>query len=245
MPVILVSACGGTTLTHGGDAGEGGAEQGGAEQGGAEQGGAEQGGAGGAGAGESGGHSAGGAVQSSGGKTGRGGVAGSGGASSREPMQHRATPTTCGTPSPQPGSGGSSAGASPDEETCKLDSDCTMGKDGRCINGRIGLHCTYNACFADAECGDGQVCLCEGGMGSGSRCSVPGCRIDADCPGSWCSPSFGTCGNYSGVIGYQCHGPKDECVDDTDCGDGSFSAPYCAYDPMVAHWVCSASQCVG
>ncbi len=249
-PLALMSACGGTTLTRSGDGGAGGS-------GGP--------GVGGSGAVETGGRSAGGAVSGGGGAThGSGGVVsgaggsipgsggsvpGSGGSmlgsggKMHEPTKHRPAEVPCGT---RPNDGGSSdAGAPPSIETCAVDGDCSHGFNGRCISGRIGLHCTYDVCFGDGDCAEGAICMCSSAMSQGSHCSQPGCRIDADCPGSWCSPTFSSCGTYSGVIGYQCHTKADECTNDTDCAAGTSGAPYCMYEPMVAHWICSSSQCAG
>jgi hypothetical protein len=169
------------------------------------------------------------------GGAGNGGSSGGGGGVSREPEDHRPTEVTCGTR--PPGAGGVS---SPPTGDCAKDEDCTSGFNGRCT-GR-GMECEYDRCFADSDCESGSVCLCGAPAGTGNHCSEKGCRVDADCPGSWCSPTFGTCGNYSGVVGYACHTQSDECVDDADCGD---SGGYCWYSPMIAHWLCSTAQCVG
>ena len=125
-----------------------------------------------------------------------------------------------------------------------VDVDCKSGPNGRCISGRIGTYCTYDACFTDENCDPGAVCMCGMESGTGNHCSQPGCRVDADCPGSWCSPTFSSCGTFSGVVGYACHATADECVDDADC-TSTMKGIYCMYSPMVAHWVCSSSQCAG
>ena len=142
-------------------------------------------------------------------------------------------------PPPTGGSGGQ-----PLPGMCTVDTDCTMGANGRCIFGRVGKYCTYDACFKDADCGTRTVCMCGTPGGTGAHCGQPGCHIDADCPGSWCSPTFSSCGNYSGVVGYACHTPADECVNDADCS-AMGGAAYCMYMPSSAHWVCSISQCAG
>lgn len=172
----------------------------------------------------------------------RSGDAGAGG-SGHTPAKHRPRQVVCGTPPPG-GGGASSAGQQPAPEMCSVDSDCQTGPNGRCIFGRIGQYCTYDECFRDGDCASGEVCMCGASTGTGSHCSQAGCRTDSDCPGSYCSPTFGTCGNYSGVIAYQCHTSKDTCIDDADCASTGVGA-YCMYDPMVAHWVCSSSQCAG
>jgi hypothetical protein len=186
--------------------------------------------------------SAGGAI-ATGGTINTGGAAGSGGSVHREPAQHRATADFC-LVVPGNSAGGSAGTPFPDGE-CTVDADCTNGKNGRCV-AQHGTYCTYDTCYSDAECESGAACLCSTPGGRGNRCGELGCRVDADCPGSWCSPTFGTCGGFSGVIGYACHSNADECIDDSDCGDPiGVGAPYCAFSPMVGHWLCSTSACVG
>jgi hypothetical protein len=154
----------------------------------------------------------------------------------RKPANHRPTAEMCDherVPSaevPQPVSG------------CTTDAECTEGQNGRCGPNNRGIRtCNYDQCFSDSECKEGGPCIC-GGVEANNRCFPGDCRTDADCGASGsCSPSFGTCGNYSGVVAYYCHTCKDECIDDRDCRDGG----YCAYEPTVGHWKCSTSQCVG
>jgi hypothetical protein len=71
-------------------------------------------------------------------------------------------------------------------------------------------------------------------------CLGGNCRVDADCgPGGYCSPSFGSCGAYAGVVGYYCHTAKDKCVDDAEC------ASDCRYDTIMGAWACGTSSCAG
>jgi hypothetical protein len=247
--LLLLSACGGSFKSGsqgpgsagsadsggiGGDSSAAGGVSSGGSAAGAISGGANAGGA-------SGGADAGGASQ------GGASSAGTGGKVLREPTQHRPVALACGTrPTPVPtGSGGSAAGAPLPLPVCTTNGDCTAGPNGRCIPSRIGMTCSYDACFADADCASGSVCQCGPENGAGNHCSQPGCQVDADCPNSWCSPTFSSCGNYSGVVGYACHTAKDQCVNDADCAGASGLDAYCMYDPAVARWVCSSSQCVG
>jgi hypothetical protein len=217
---FLVCGCGGTA-TNGQEHASGGDSPGGAGVGGT-----SVGGAGGSSAGAS--------------------LGGSGGHVTREPTQHRAEATACGVPPPNTGAaGGSARGAAPPEQPCTENGECTSGPNGRCTFGRGGQYCSYDGCFADTDCLAGAVCMCSSPDGMGNRCSSPGCQVDADCPGSWCSPTFGTCGAYGGIQNYSCHTAADECVNDSDCSDGSPGAAYCMYDPLVTHWICSSTQCVG
>jgi hypothetical protein len=73
-------------------------------------------------------------------------------------------------------------------------------------------------------------------------CLTGNCRVDADCgPGGFCSPTWDlACGQSNGVVGYYCHTPRDTCVDDIDCVDGT-KAGYCAWS--VDRWRCSYSVC--
>jgi hypothetical protein len=126
---------------------------------------------------------------------------------------------------------------------CETDADCTTGTNGRCGFGRAGSFCSYDECFRDSDCDTGEACLCDGTRlgGGGNTCVSAGCRTNNDCtPGYACSPTFGGCGTYSGFIGFQCHTADDECTTDAECGPG-----YCAFDPTLAHWACSTSECVG
>jgi len=143
---------------------------------------------------------------------------------------------TC-SPGRPPGAMGSAGGA------CVTDADCTAGINGRCGFGRIGAFCSYDTCFSDADCADGEACLCDGSNfdGGGNSCVPAACRTNNDCaPGFACSPTFGSCGHYTGFVAFECHTAADECTVDADCGAG-----YCAFDATLAHWVCSTSECVG
>lgn len=109
--------------------------------------------------------------------------------------------------------------------------------------------CSYDNCGSDAECtldgGGKRACACreEGGQGA-NVCLGGSCAIDMDCPGNYCSPSQGTCGQYGGTIGYFCHSAADECVDDTDCKFPVVEGT-CRFNPQVGHFRCEDSQCAG
>ena len=204
------------------------------------------------GSGASSGAGASGGSSPEGGSAGTVALAGAGGATPREPTKHRPTATTCDhtRASNDPG-----APTDPDgpRVECRAHTDCTDGENGRCVgNGHDGWRCTYDSCFADSDCSDGtsgpQLCECEGGSRSDNNVCLRGtCRVDADCGAAgYCSPSFGDCGNYFGVIGYYCHTNTDECVNDADCNaDGSHPEAYCAFKPTVGRWQCSNLNCVG
>ncbi len=130
---------------------------------------------------------------------------------------------------------------------CLSDADCTAGDNGRCQDNRGRFFCSYDTCYSDATCTTGGPCACEGQSGSPGNTCLPGnCQTDADCgSGGFCSPTFGGCGNYSGVIAYYCHTAADTCVDDADCVDPAQGAGYCMYSPERGHWACGYGQCVG
>jgi hypothetical protein len=191
------------------------------------------------------------------------GQGGAGGTSvvSRVPLKHRPAAIACDHERP------SSDPFAPDSglAQCHSHAECTAGNNGRCGgNGHDGWHCTYDECFEDSDCpspdggkgyalcqctagfrSDNNVCLGGDNLGPPPHTTSPMCRIDADCGDGYCSPTFGACGNYSGVVSYYCHTPDDECIDDTDCGADAAFGPYCAYAPAVGHWKCSNSQCAG
>jgi len=129
---------------------------------------------------------------------------------------------------------------------CVSDADCTAMDNGRCWDNRGYWFCTYDTCYSDVTCTSGGPCACEGESGSPGNTCLPGnCQTDADCGAKgYCSPTFGTCGNYSGVIAYYCHTSADTCLDDADCVS-SMGAGYCMYSPEVGHWSCGYGQCVG
>lgn len=158
------------------------------------------------------------------------------------PQQHRAVADAC-SPTRPPGNldAGSPDAGSIGGSNCKVDSDCTAGKNGRCMMSRVGLQCSYDQCSQDSDCTGGAVCYCDPG---GNRCVAANCTTDSACNGLGCSPTFETsCGPFNGVQGYYCHTVNDTCLDDKDCkatGPG-----YCAFDPKVGHWACGYGICVG
>lgn len=166
------------------------------------------------------------------------------------PARHRTMGAACDHERP-PGSSPDPGGGPPAE--CTTDAECTASENGRCNgNAHDGWRCTYDACFADDDCaGTTSVCECEGGFRTDANACLPGdCRTDDDCASGFCSPTLGSCGDYTGTVGWYCHTCEDECVDDADCvlpgvDAGFFGRPYCAFDATVSHWVCMNSHCAG
>lgn len=171
----------------------------------------------------------------------------------RVPRRHRATRETC--PTDRPASS-CDLGMSGAPAECRMDGQCTMGTNGRCVgNPHDGCRCSYDTCRDDMGCATGGPCACRlsNRGAAGANVCLPGnCQIDADCGNSswsYCSPTFGSCGDYGGVVGYQCHTAQDECVDDEDCAgqDAGFlgQRPYCMFVREVGRWQCSNSGCAG
>jgi hypothetical protein len=188
------------------------------------------------------------------GGAGTAGSGGHGGTSGRVPLKHRAG-VACATDRPA----GTCTSAPDAGFGCHSDSDCTAGSNGRCVAAprlAVSCDCSYDTCMKDADCPQpGGVCECRpeaSGQGSiapttpaspANACLAGNCRVDADCAGGYCSPSLGSCGNFGGVVGYYCHTPNDQCVDDSDCaarGGGD-----CRYNTTTGAWACNTSQCVG
>jgi len=160
--------------------------------------------------------------------------------STRVPVNHRPTAIACPTAR---GMGVTTIGG-PDASfpgICRQDSDCTMGKDGRCLPRGFGAdvnECSYDQCYADSDCSGSVACVCRSSptdtapnlCGTGSDC-----RVDSDCgPCGFCSPSQSK-SNFCGQpdTTYFCHTSGDGCLDDKDCKGSS-----CNYDPTTSHWSC-------
>jgi hypothetical protein len=176
------------------------------------------------------------------GMTGAAGTMGVAGGAERIPTMHRPTAMACPTmtlpasaPTTCPFAGEGKGVGVPG--WCNSVSDCTEGKDPRCVgaipSGKCS--CTYDACFSDRDCPANHVCACSG-VYSGNACVAGNCRIDADCgTGGYCSPIIDRC--TSGVTGYFCRSSKDACANDGDCGAAT---PNCDRDPVTGVWGCQS-----
>jgi hypothetical protein len=161
---------------------------------------------------------------------------------SLEPSHHRSARERCDNVRPRGSFSSSPIEVGPGD--CVSDADCSDGPNGRCDFDSGAARCTYDACFSDAECDSGP-CSC-GVKGAPNLCLGGNCQVDAQCgKGSYCSPSLGSCGNYSGVVAYWCRTPEDTCVEDSECVNPEVGGGYCAYYPEVGHWACQYNHCVG
>jgi hypothetical protein len=154
------------------------------------------------------------------------------------PDHHRPDDSACATPPPPGNCSVSSA-----MNQCMLDTNCTSGLDGRCIETGPPAPpfciCSYAGCMQDTDCSLGGPCDCAGPGGYGC---VPGnCQIDADCgTGGYCSPSnqINTTG-CGGFAGYFCHTIGDECTNDSTCPGATPNGQYyCVFDASLRHWKC-------
>jgi hypothetical protein len=72
-----------------------------------------------------------------------------------------------------------------------------------------------------------------------NACFHGDCQVDADCPGSYCSPSAldSEPGDFpAGSVGFFCHTASDGCTDDADCPGDRYEA--CTFDAAQARWRC-------
>lgn len=99
---------------------------------------------------------------------------------------------------------------------CQTDADCAgKGNNPICTNGSGGMMpgCFCQpTCSTDADCGNGQICVCGEGY---SKCIASNCKNDDACP-------VGVCGAYvdnpgCDFPGYACQTEKDTCAMAKDC----------------------------
>jgi hypothetical protein len=183
------------------------------------------------------------------------------------PLNHRPAPACC------PAQRGPAPPGQPFPPTCKSDSDCTAGPNGRCFpfQGLIGPGgCSYDECFVDSQCGSKIPCLCRTSStdDTANQCDVKGnCAVDSDCgQGGYCSPSpqIGQYGPYQTTVNtcwgsrpYFCHTASDQCNNDSDCASldagtnlGNPRPPWasppwaCAYNTQDSRWECTMAVCL-
>jgi hypothetical protein len=161
----------------------------------------------------------------------------------RAPLDHRASPTACPEEREAGAPCAAGTGPFPTEGSCEQDSDCTMGKNGRCLafpnappeeaGRQCGAICSYDDCFVDSDCPPRVPCVCRDVTiyGDPNVCSTQSqCAVDSQCgPPGFCSPQAG-----SPFYGYFCHTLRDLCIDNTDCPSGDS----CEFDTMTNRWFC-------
>jgi len=165
----------------------------------------------------------------------------------RAPSNHRTSDIQCTQSAP---AGNCTCGDNcptatyPGQWACTSDIGCGDGTNGRCVGnlGPAGCGCTYDSCTGDTDCPSGQTCACHASpytYSAGNTCVPGNCRIDADCgTGAYCSPSPALPCDMTGLdycqgVGYYCHTPKDQCIDDGDCAGSG-----CLYSPSDGYWKC-------
>jgi hypothetical protein len=159
-------------------------------------------------------------------------------------MEHRGAPQPC--TAPRPAVNAKPIGMA---DKCAKDSDCSAGKNGRCVQ-RLGdpSACSYDECTADADCGPSRACACRlESEFSANKCFFGNCVVDADCgPGGYCSPSAIDVsvhcreGLKPGSVGFFCHTAADECTNKSDCKG---NMPYCVFNVDALRWTCFNAMC--
>ena len=100
-------------------------------------------------------------------------------------------------------------------DTCEADTDCTEKPHGYCLLPNAGQlpirQCGYG-CTTDAECADGQICVCGSFIGT---CRTASCVTDADCGEKLLCASY--VNNICMDSGFACQNSADECVSSEDC----------------------------
>lgn len=132
---------------------------------------------------------------------------------------NRLGPATCSAEVPQPQCRGDES-----HQRCSKDSDCTEHPHGRCASGvgQIGTYCgCLYSCTKDAECGEGEVCVCGDAITTphgGSVCAKAACTRAADCGDQPCGVSsyHNGCGRQ---VKLQCRQSDDACKSAAECGE--------------------------
>ncbi len=165
---------------------------------------------------------------------------------------HRDHATTCDPTISAPACTGTEMNVS-----CHADTDCTAGPHGRCVStatvedmGVLTACGCHYACVDDAECGDGQACICNGVVSLGdpwSQCAPAACRTGADCASHECGVSeyFDGCGMN---VKLACRAATDACHTDADCfvaGQAHKTCVLFSSTPGEApSWQCKPWTCV-
>lgn len=124
---------------------------------------------------------------------------------------HRVEAAEC--PNMLPTSGSCSADPNGGSAECVVDTDCKETPYGRCGSDFAGgCVCVYG-CVVDADCDDGEICVCGEVIGS---CAPASCKEDADCESELCASYDEECG----PSGFACQSREDDCASTADCPSG-------------------------
>lgn len=154
---------------------------------------------------------------------------------------HRLEPAPC-----EPVVFGPACMGNEDTKICTSDADCTLHPHGRCIHqdfwGNLGTpacDCQY-ACGNDAECGDGNICICKDVLAQDthSTCINAACAKNADCPSAECGLSsfYDGCSWTDKLV---CRAAGDACRLDGECPNGGECDA-----PMDNLWSCNIPGCI-
>jgi hypothetical protein len=122
---------------------------------------------------------------------------------------------------------------------CMYDSDCTEQANGYCAVNTFpggdasGAYCYYG-CTSDAECGEGNICVCGEPVG---RCAQAKCSSDNDCGEGFHCASYDASGGCD-IQGFVCQKPNDECLVNADC-----AGALCRFDETKGARVCGGGGC--
>ncbi len=173
---------------------------------------------------------------------------------------HRVEAVACTVPDPT----NACPGGKDVEGDCKADADCTARPHGRCITyqpmmyhepEKVFCGCQYS-CETDADCGEGQACICPGSikMGRGSdfpsglpQCIPAECATDTDCASRECGAAVYNNGCYEDAA-LKCRTPGDACRTDDACKEGESCVAAERYaqgsNTPTREWQCAGMSCV-
>jgi hypothetical protein len=118
-----------------------------------------------------------------------------------------------------------------------VDSACGGCPEGQLCQGTYYGDCLcITPCATDAECADGEACVCQQAGTWATRCMPAGCRTDADCGEFECGVGVDACDHANGLW---CRTAADACHGDAQC-DGN----YCSHVDASSSWECiEAADC--
>lgn len=173
---------------------------------------------------------------------------------------HRVEAVACTVPDPA----NACPGGKDVEGDCKVDADCSARPHGKCISyqpmmrhdpAKVFCGCQY-ACETDADCGEGQACICPGAMKMGRggnfpdglpQCIPAECTIDSDCASRECGAAVYNNGCFDDAA-LKCRTPGDACRTDDACKEGESCVAAERYAQGASEpsrdWQCAGMSCV-